>query len=363
MQIRHSASLKAYHTFGIEQTCDTLVEVTSVAEIESVYRNPQWATKPKLMLGKGSNVLFTTPYQGVVILNRLLGKTVSETESEIRLHVASGEDWPELVRWCVEQGFGGLENLALIPGCAGSAPIQNIGAYGVEFKDICEYVDVLALDTFEVTRMAADECQFGYRDSIFKHQLYQRCVIVAVGLRLRKPWQAVVDYGPLQQLPPSERTPRGIYEQVCRTRMEKLPDPAVVGNAGSFFKNPIISQAQYLRLIAIAPDLVAYPSGEQYKVAAGWLIDQCGLKGLRIGGAQVNPQQALVLTNIDNSHAEDVIALATEVCQTVWQRYRIALEHEVRFIGATEETSLQQLHPELSHAMAAEQNESDNEAR
>lgn len=340
MQIINNASLRAYHTFGIEQSCHALVEVHDIDDIQAIYQDARFHALPKLMIGKGSNMLFTEPFDGVVLVNRLLGKTVVETEHAVHLHIAGGEDWPSLVRWSVEQGFGGLENLALIPGCVGSAPIQNIGAYGVEFKDVCEYVDVLSLETFQITRMSAEECLFGYRDSIFKQALYQRVLIVAVGLRLAKPWQAVTDYGPLQTLTEADRTPVGIYERVCAVRMAKLPDPAQIGNAGSFFKNPMISAAHYQTLLAQYPDVVAYPSGDQFKIAAGWLIDQCGLKGKRVGGAQVHPQQALVLTNVDHCQAQDVVALAKLVCEAVWQRYHIALEHEVRFMATKGETSL-----------------------
>ncbi|WP_194439000.1 UDP-N-acetylmuramate dehydrogenase [Vibrio fluminensis] len=340
MQIQTNASLRSYHTFSIEQSCDVLVEVASVEDIQQVYQAPQWQTLPKLMLGKGSNMLFTEHFAGLVMINQLHGIEVSETEHAWHLHVAGGEDWPSLVKWSVEQGYFGLENLALIPGCVGSAPIQNIGAYGKEIKDVCEYVDVLDLETFAIRRMQADECLFGYRDSIFKHQLFVKVVIVAVGFKLAKSWLPCIAYGPLQSFRVETVTAQQIFEQVCQVRMEKLPDPQVTGNAGSFFKNPVIEQAQYQTLLEQYPNMVAYPVEEGVKVAAGWLIDQCGLKGFVQGGAQVHPNQALVLVNNDQATALDVVLLADHVRQTVWQKYQIELEHEVRFMGAQHETNL-----------------------
>ncbi len=340
MEIKKHASLKAFHTFGIEQTCAYLTVAESVDDVIQLFQDKAYQDVPKLFLGKGSNMLFTQPYEGMVIINRLMGKTITEEDEHYLLHIAGGEDWPDLVKWCVEQGMGGVENLALIPGCAGSAPIQNIGAYGLELQDICEYVDILDLDSFEIKRMSAEECQFGYRDSIFKHELYEKCFITAVGLKLPKQWQAINQYGPLQSIPEEELSPLSIFERVCQVRMEKLPDPAKVGNAGSFFKNPVISQVHYDLLIQQHSNMVAYPTQNGMKVAAGWLIDQCGLKGASVKGAQVNPLQALVLTNVNNCSADDVVELASLVKKTVWDKYQIELEHEVRFMNRTGETNL-----------------------
>ncbi|MCY9844258.1 UDP-N-acetylmuramate dehydrogenase [Vibrio caribbeanicus] len=341
MQIFAQADLCRSHTFSISQTCSYLVEVTTIDEIKYVYQKREWLKLPKLILGKGSNVLFTQPFQGIVVVNNLLGKSVNETDTHWLLHIAGGEDWPELVKWSVEQGYYGLENLALIPGCAGSAPIQNIGAYGVELKDICEYVDILCLETFNTKRMNSEECQFGYRDSIFKHDLFEKVIILAIGLKLPKQWSANTDYGPLQSLKSEMPSAPQVYEQVCTIRMEKLPDPAKVGNAGSFFKNPIISNQLFEDLKKQFPDLAAYPTEDGVKVAAGWLIEQCQLKGHQIGGAQVHPKQALVLINKNNATANDVIKLAATVRQAVLKKYQIALEHEVRFIGSHGETNLE----------------------
>ncbi|ENM5780326.1 UDP-N-acetylmuramate dehydrogenase [Vibrio mimicus] len=341
MQIQLGASLKPYHTFGIEQSAAQLAVAESIDDLKALYCSAQWASVPKLIIGKGSNMLFTRPYSGMVILNRLFGIEHQQDDSYHWLHVAGGEDWPSLVAWCVEQGIGGLENLALIPGCAGSAPIQNIGAYGIEFKDVCHYVDYLCLETGEEKRLALEECQFGYRDSIFKHQLYQKAVVTAVGLKLAKAWQPIINYGPLKDLPLT-CTAHDVYQRVCETRIEKLPDPTVMGNAGSFFKNPVVNEQEFARLQSLHPDIVAYPAEQGVKVAAGWLIDKAGLKGQQIGGAKVHPKQALVIVNTGEACAEDILQLAAYVKQQVLKCYDIELEHEVRFMGESKETNLTQ---------------------
>jgi UDP-N-acetylmuramate dehydrogenase len=342
MLVYHNASLKSYHTFGIDQQCRTLIKVESVEDICAIYRSDEWHSQPKLMLGKGSNVLFTECYQGVVLINNLKGLTISEDESSYRLHVCGGEDWPELVEHLVAKNIPGLENLALIPGCAGSAPIQNIGAYGVEFKDICDYVDYLCLDSLMVKRLQVDECCFGYRDSIFKQHLLGKSVVVAIGIKLDKQWQPHLNYGPLADLP-ATATLKEIYHQICVVRREKLPDPDVIGNAGSFFKNPVVTAECFSTLKLTYPNIVAYQTSDGMKLAAGWLIDQCGLKGVMVGGAQVHPNQALVLINKNDASSQDVIELAYLVCTQVFERYGVMLEHEVRFFNSYQEVYLQQL--------------------
>ncbi|MEZ9160912.1 UDP-N-acetylmuramate dehydrogenase [Vibrio lentus] len=340
MQSYLNASLKNVHTFSIEQTCDVLVEVTSVDELISVYQDPQWSTLPKLMLGKGSNMLFTEHFAGLVIVNKLAGIELTETDSHHLLHVSGGEDWPSLVEWSVDHGLGGLENLAMIPGCSGSAPIQNIGAYGVELQDVCEYVDILCLDTYTVKRLNKEECLFGYRDSIFKHALYGKAIVVAIGLTLAKEWKPCNHYGPLKSLPTETLSPRSIFDEVRAIRSSKLPDPSVQGNAGSFFKNPVITKDHFERLSALFPNIVGYESNDMIKVAAGWLIDQCQFKGVIEGGAQVHPNQALVIINYDEASAVDILKLAARVRQAVLDKFDIPLEHEVRFMGQDSETNL-----------------------
>lgn len=342
-QITSNANLAPFHTFGIDSQARVLVTASSVEDLVSIYQNDEWKNLPKLPLGRGSNMLFTEDFQGVAVLNRLLGVEVAEDDDYWYLGCASGEDWPSLVEWSVSEGMAGLENLALIPGCVGTAPIQNIGAYGIELKDVCEYVEYLDLEDLKLKRLTAAKCEFGYRDSIFKHELFERALITKVGLKLPKDWQAKTQYGALQSLINGEPTASKIFEAVKQTRQSKLPDPRVEGNAGSFFKNPVISAALHKALKQEYPTLVAFPAGEEFKVAAGWLIDNAGLKGFQIGGARVHDNQALVIVNKGGATAKDVVQVAQHVKQTILDKYRIELEHEVRFMGATKETNLAQV--------------------
>ena len=245
-----------------------------------------------------------------------------------------GENWHQLVEWSLSQGIDGLENLALIPGCAGSAPIQNIGAYGVEFKDVCDYVDVLNLNTGEQFRLQANECEFGYRESIFKHRYAQGYVITAVGLKLAKNWQPILKYGSLVNFDPQTVTAKQVFDEVCHIRRSKLPDPKEFGNAGSFFKNPVVSAEQFAKIQKQVENLPHFPQLDgSVKLAAGWLIDQCHLKGFQIGGAAVHQQQALVLINKGNATGQDVVKLAHHIRQTVADKFGVYLQPEVRFMA------------------------------
>ncbi|QKJ88991.1 UDP-N-acetylmuramate dehydrogenase [Paramixta manurensis] len=331
-------SLKPFNTLGIDAVADQIVIAESPATLYQEWQRCQQQRQPFLLLGEGSNVLFLEDYRGTVVINRLKGIKVEEREEAWHLQVGAGENWHHLVEYTLKNGFSGLENLALIPGCVGSAPIQNIGAYGVELKDVCEYVDVINLGDGEVFRLQAAECQFGYRDSIFKHAYREGYAIIAVGMVLAKHWQPVMTYGELAQLDPQTVTPQQIFDGVCRMRRSKLPDPNVTGNVGSFFKNPIVSADKADEICRHYPQAPRYPQpGGEIKLAAGWLIEQCQLKGHRIGGAAVHRQQALVLINEENATGQDIVALAHEVRQRVGDKFAVWLEPEVRFIGATGE--------------------------
>ncbi|MGF1770651.1 UDP-N-acetylmuramate dehydrogenase [Enterovibrio makurazakiensis] len=341
MKTLTSTSLKPYHTFGLELNAKKIVEANTVEDFLLVWA--QKPSEPKLIVGEGSNLLFCEDFDGTVILNRLKGITVRETKTEWFLHVAGGENWHDLVTWTVENHMPGLENLALIPGLVGSAPIQNIGAYGVELKAHCDYVDVLMLDGGHTDRLSALECEFGYRDSVFKRQLKDKAIVTGVGFRLPKQWQPVLGYGALSQLQDKENlTAKDVYDMVCEIRREKLPDPKKIGNAGSFFKNPAVTKCLADRLLAAHPNMPCfYVNDAEVKLAAGWLIDQCGLKGYRVGGAAVHNQQALVLTNADKATSKDVVTLARQVVDTVHRQFGVNLEHEVRFMGRNAETDLE----------------------
>jgi len=335
-----NSSLKSFNTFGIEACAKCIAPVESVDELIAAWTAAVSHEQPAIMLGEGSNVLFLDDFDGTVIVNRIKGIQIAEQPDAWLLHVGAGENWHQLVEKTLELGISGLENLALIPGCVGSSPIQNIGAYGVEIKQVCQYVDCIDLNTGKALRLTAEQCQFGYRDSIFKQPDYKHYAIVAVGLRLAKKWQPVLTYGPLAQLDPATVTAKQVFDSVCAMRTSKLPDPKVQGNAGSFFKNPVISAQQAQTLFIDYPNAPRYPQTDgQIKLAAGWLIDQCQLKGHRIGGAAVHRQQALVLINEDNASSADIVALAHYVRQQVGEKFNVWLEPEVRFIGNKHEVS------------------------
>lgn len=338
MKIKKNSNLAPYHTFAINQVCRYLVFIEKPDDLCQIMQDDKLSNLPKLMLGKGSNVLFSKPFQGVVLINKMLGKHINSTDDAWLLHLNAGEDWPTLVKWSLEQGMYGLENLAMIPGCVGSAPIQNIGAYGVEFKDFCQYVDVFWLDSLTTQRLSPEECQFGYRDSVFKQSAFKQAVITGVGIKLAKNWRANINYAPLISLG-TTATAQEIFTRVCEIRSQKLPDPSVLGNAGSFFKNPLVTGEQFKRLKQRYPEIVSYPAADKVKLAAAWLIDKCQLKGRTLGGAKVHEQQALVLVNNANACAEDITQLAELVINQVFDKFGVPLEPEVRFIGDKGEIS------------------------
>lgn len=333
-----SASLKKHNTFALQANAAHLVIADTIELMIKVWQKTQKRQEPLLVLGEGSNVLFLEDFSGTVMINQLKGIDIREEKDAWFLHVSSGESWHDLVCRTLETGIPGLENLALIPGLVGSAPIQNIGAYGIELKNVCDYVDLLDLKTGAIDRISASDCGFGYRESIFKHRFQKGHIIVGVGLRLNKQWNPMLNYGDLTKLDPETVTPRQVFDSVCAMRRSKLPDPTVTGNAGSFFKNPLVSNEKAATMIAQFPSMPHYPQQDgQVKLAAGWLIDQCKLKGHQIGGAAVHSQQALVLVNLDNATSQDVVALARYVRNTVAAKFDVWLEPEVRFIGADSE--------------------------
>ena len=328
-------SLKKLHTFAIETAAEKIIFAETPQDILIAWQECQQRNLPFLLLGEGSNMLFLETFSGIIVVNRIKGISVTENDAAWQVQAGAGENWHALVTYTLEHNIAGLENLALIPGCVGSAPIQNIGAYGVELKDVCEWVDVLELASGQITRLTAQQCEFGYRDSIFKHRLQYGYAIVSVGFSLPKRWQPVMSYGDLVKLDPATVTPQQIFAAVCHMRRSKLPDPALTGNAGSFFKNPVISAEQARTLLAAFPQAPYYPQiNGEVKLAAGWLIDQCQLKGYCVGGAAVHQQQALVLINTGGASAQDVVALAHDVRQRVGEKFDVWLEPEVRFIGA-----------------------------
>ncbi len=330
--------LKSFNTFGLDAQAKMGFVLNDEAELDVLRGSTWWLdSQPRLLIGEGSNILFTADFDGLVIVNRLKGISVQETADAWLLHVAAGENWPALIQWTLQHQMPGMENLALIPGTVGAAPVQNIGAYGVEFCQFCEYVDTWHFADGHRQRYSAVACQFGYRDSLFKHALHDQVIITAVGLRIPKQWQPVVEYGPLKALG-ANATAEQIFMTVCELRQSKLPDPSLLGNAGSFFKNPVVSATQAAALKQQHPAIPCFAAGEgQNKLAAGWLIDQAGLKGFSLGNAGVHRDQALVLVNLGNASAAEILQLAKHVASTVKQQFSVQLEPEVRFIGKSGE--------------------------
>ncbi|WP_035360028.1 UDP-N-acetylmuramate dehydrogenase [Achromobacter insuavis] len=323
--------LSALNTLGLASTAQACVTLDDVAQLPAL--SALAARHDRLLvLGGGSNVVLPETVPGLVARVALRGVRLLRAEADAwRVEAAAGETWHGFVAECVKQGWDGLENLALIPGTVGAAPVQNIGAYGVELADRFDSLTAWDVQAGRYVEMSAADCRFAYRDSVFKHQPPGRWVIVAVRLRLPRPWRPVLSYPDLQRHPglAGEPSARAIFEAVCEIRRAKLPDPAVTGNAGSFFKNPIVSAAQREALVARYPGLVSYPQPDGgYKLAAGWLIDQCGWKGRDLGAAGVHDRQALVLVNRGGATAADILALARAIQDAVAERYGVALEPE-----------------------------------
>jgi len=293
--------------------------------------------KDLLLIGGGSNMLLLHDIDRTVLHITSKGKKIIHKDaSHVYIEVAAGENWHDFVMWCVENDYGGIENLALIPGNVGTAPIQNIGAYGVEVKDVIEEVQVLEIETIKSKNLTNTQCHFAYRDSIFKNTHKGKYIITAVVFRLTQQHHTIHDtYGALKNLPASDRNIKGIANAVIAIRSEKLPDPKEIGNSGSFFKNPMITKQLFKRLIAKHPTMPHYPVATDsgaIKLAAGWLIDQCGLKGFRQGDAGVHHKQALVLVNYGNASGMDILNLAKYVQNKVFEKFGVQLEMEVNII-------------------------------
>ena len=348
MMIETNCSLKPFNTFSIEAHTKILFhfnDLQQLPELLALVKEMRTENRPVLILGAGSNTLFCEDFSGLVIKVELSGVDIIDADDSYLIQAAAGENWHQLVTDSIDKGLNGLENLALIPGVVGSAPVQNIGAYGTEFKDFCESVEYVDLTSGEFFRLSAAECSFAYRDSIFKTEKMENALITRVTLRLSKQWQPHSRYGSLKNLNTEEKvTAKQIYHSVCQIRSEKLPDPTELGNVGSFFKNPVVNQLQADTLLHLYPDMPHYPQADgSIKLAAGWLIDQAGLKGRTVGGAAVHKQQALVLINQNKASATDIIELAELVRATVEDKFNVSLEHEVRFIGSQGETNLRQV--------------------
>jgi UDP-N-acetylmuramate dehydrogenase len=337
MLIAQHISLKPFTSFGIEAKTAYYARATTVANLEELLQESKSLHEKMLVLGGGSNILFTKDFNGLIIHNLIRGiHIIQETADTVYLKVMAGEPWHELVQYCVSHNWGGIENLSLIPGNTGAAPIQNIGAYGVEIKDVIHKVEAMQISDRKKIKLSNTDCAFGYRDSIFKRELKNRCIITAITLRLTKNPTFNTSYGAIQEelakMKVSTLSIAAISQAVINIRTSKLPNPSIIGNAGSFFKNPVVSQTKYLQLSQEFPAMPSYHAGETVKIPAGWLIEQCGWKGYRKGDAGCYEKQALVLVNYGNASGAEIYALSSAIIQSVQEKFDIYLEREVNII-------------------------------
>ncbi len=338
MHIESGVGLRTYNTFGLPAVAHTLVRIGSDADVLSVLDHPTLGPAPKFVLGGGSNIILTRDMPQVVLKVEVKGlRLVEERADAWIVEAGAGESWHDVVMWTLAQGYPGLENLALIPGTVGASPVQNIGAYGVEMQDRFESLDVVDLRTGVTSTLNTRQCEFGYRDSVFKQSLAGRVVITRVRLRMPRPWRPVLGYLELERKlaerrltePQAQPTAQQIADWVIAIRRAKLPDPARIGNAGSFFKNPVVTPEQCRDIIGRDPEIVHYPMPDgSVKLAAGWMIDACGWKGKTVGQAGVYEKQALVLVNRGEAIGSEVMTLARAIQESVYGRFGIRLETE-----------------------------------
>ena len=335
-----TSSLHSLNTFALKASAREIVAVCKLEQLHACIPLSQ----PYLVLGGGSNLLFCDDFDGTVIHNQMKGIEYWQDEQNHYFNVAGGENWHQFVMYCANKGIGGLENLALIPGSVGAAPVQNIGAYGVELADVCESVKAIDLRTGKEVIFDRQQCQFAYRESVFKTN--RDYFIHHVVFKLPKQWQAVLSYGELKTWSSDlncEPSSLSIANEVIKVRNNKLPDPNEIPNVGSFFKNPVVESSHAKQLKLSHPEMPQYEVGHNVKLAAGWLIDQLGLKGYQLGGAAVHKRQALVLVNKDEATSREVMDLAQHIIEQVDLKYGVTLEPEVNIIGNHGYSTLKEL--------------------
>ncbi|WP_339876933.1 UDP-N-acetylmuramate dehydrogenase [uncultured Algoriphagus sp.] len=337
MNILENISLKAYNTFGIDKSARFFTEAKSIDELKEAL---VWAKNQKikaLILGGGSNILLTQNLDTLVIKIEIEGiKIIGETDESYLVEVGAGVNWHQLVLTAIENNWAGIENLSLIPGTVGASPMQNIGAYGVEIKDVFWSLKALNIDSLKIEEFNADECQFGYRESVFKNKLKDKYVICSVVFRLKKEPEYHIEYGAIQETLESsginELSLKAISDAVVQIRQSKLPNPKEIGNAGSFFKNPTIPNTHFEQLKSQYPSIPGYPNEEGIKVPAAWLIEQCGWKGKRFGEIGVHSKQPLVLVNFGDGDGNDIKKLAEKIQHSVLEKFDISIQPEVNFL-------------------------------
>jgi UDP-N-acetylmuramate dehydrogenase len=333
--------LKKYNTFCLNYTATQLIEIKTEQEAIQLFNGTNTWIKPLLILGGGSNVLFVSDYEGTILLPEIEGSEIEETQEDEGYAIVSagaGVNWDEFVEWTVNKGFGGLENLSLIPGKVGATPIQNIGAYGVEVKDLITSVRTVSTEDGSIRMFNNHECGFEYRNSVFKHSEKGKYLVTRVYYKLSIIPRLNLGYGSLKEEVGKlgSETLKNVRQAVINIRQSKLPDPLITGNAGSFFKNPLVHNSFAENLKKEYPDIPFYRDKEGYvKLASGWLIDKCGWKGKRKGDAGVHDKQALVLINYGNASGKEIYDLSSEISDSVMAKFGIMLEREVEVIGLT----------------------------
>jgi len=338
LQIQENVSLKNFNTFGVEANARWFVEINRHEELSELFLDPQWRQGKTLVLGGGSNLLLVNDFDGLVIRMNIRGIEHRISHTDVFVEAGAGEVWNDLVNFCVLRGYAGLENLSLIPGSVGASPIQNIGAYGVELQDVFHSCCAFELSTGTLKTFNKDDCRFGYRESIFKNEVKGQYIIVSVKLQLSLAPKLNLQYGAIEQELAArgitQPTIRDVSQVVSHIRVSKLPDPSTIGNAGSFFKNPIISTAEFEPVLAKHPDIVHYPAGDgQVKLAAGWLIEQCGWKGKVVGHTGTWKNQALVLVNHGGATGHEVYSFSSNIIDSVLVKFGVTLQREVNIIG------------------------------
>jgi len=338
LQIQENVSLKNFNTFGIDVSARYFVEIGHEDELVELFMDPQWLQMERLVLGGGSNMLFVNDFDGLVIRMNIRGIEHRINHNEVFVEAGAGEVWNDLVNFCVAREYAGIENLSLIPGSVGASPIQNIGAYGVELKDVFYSCQAFEIATGTFKKFTNEDCRFGYRDSIFKNELKEKNIITSVKFKLSLIPNLNLKYGAIEQ----ELTNRGITnptikdisQVVSRIRVSKLPDPSTIGNAGSFFKNPVITADQFEHVRSKFPEVVNYPAGNDLvKLAAGWLIEQCGWKGKVVGHTGTWKNQALVLVNHGEATGEEVYSFSSQIIDSVYRKFGVLLDREVNIIN------------------------------
>ncbi len=338
MELLRNFSLRNLNSFGLDVKASWFSVIDTVDDLRSILADEKVKHLDRLIIGGGSNILFTRDFEGLVLLNRLNGITLLHEDADhVLVKAASGEVWHNFVMTAVEQGWAGIENLSLIPGSVGASPMQNIGAYGVEVKQVIKEVEAVELSTGNMRVFSNEECRFGYRESIFKHELRDHYFITAVTYSLSKTPTLNISYGAiaseLEKMGVQQPGIKDVSAAVIRIRQSKLPDPTVLGNAGSFFKNPEIPMAEYETLKQQFPNIVAYPAAEgKMKIAAGWLIEQCGWKGKQVGNTGSHKDQALVLVNYGGASGREIYNHALAIRDSVAEKFGVRIETEVNIV-------------------------------